>query len=67
MVLHAVITPFLTYPSTKSTWFAFDLAMGGLDPHEEREAEEAVMVGTSRPGDIGGLRRRAAGASSYKG
>ena len=50
MVLHVVITPFLTYPSTKSTWFAIDLAMGGLEPHEQREAEEAVMAGNSSPG-----------------
>jgi uncharacterized protein (DUF983 family) len=45
MVAHVVITPFLTYPSTKTTWFAFDLAMGGLDPHEQREAEQAVSAG----------------------
>lgn len=48
MVAHVVITPFLTYPSTKSTWFAFDLSMGGLEPREQREAEEAVTAG-SRP------------------
>jgi uncharacterized protein (DUF983 family) len=42
MVAHAVLTPFLTYPSTKTTWFAFDLAMGGLEPHEQREAEAAL-------------------------
>lgn len=42
MVAHVVLTPFLTYPSTKTTWFAFDLVMGGLEPHEEREAEAAV-------------------------
>jgi hypothetical protein len=42
MVAHVVLTPFLTYPSTKTTWFAFDLAMGGLEPHEQREAEAAV-------------------------
>lgn len=45
MVAHVVLTPFLTYPSTKSTWFAFDLAMGGLEPHEQRDAEEAVRAG----------------------
>ncbi|MFP5371969.1 MAG: DUF983 domain-containing protein [Actinomycetes bacterium] len=45
MVAHVLITPFLTYPSTKTTWFAFDLAMGGLEPHEQREAEAAVTGG----------------------
>jgi uncharacterized protein (DUF983 family) len=48
MIAHVVITPFLTYPSTKSTWFAFDLAMGGLDPHEQSEAEQAVNARSSQ-------------------
>lgn len=48
MFAHVVITPFLTYPSSKSTWFAFDLAMGGLDADEQSEAEAAV-VNTGRP------------------
>ena len=47
MVAHVVITPFLTYPSTKTTWFAFDLAMGAIEPSEQREAEEAVGAGTT--------------------
>lgn len=48
MVAQVVITPFVTYSSPESTWFAFDLAMGGLDLREQREAEEAVTAG-SRP------------------
>ena len=48
MVGHVLITPFLTYPSTKTTWFAFDLAMGGLEPHEQREAEAAVEADVIR-------------------
>ena len=47
MVAHVVLTPFLTYPSTKSTWFAFDLAMGGLEPNEQREAEQAVAASST--------------------
>jgi len=42
MLGHVLITPLLTYPCTKTTWIAFDLAMGGLEPHEQREAEQAV-------------------------
>lgn len=44
MVAHVLLTPFLTYPSTKTTWFAFDLAMGGLEPHEQRQAEAALRA-----------------------
>ncbi len=49
MVAHVLITPFITYPSTKTTWFAFDLAMGELEPHEQREAEAAVAERTTAP------------------
>ena len=50
MIAHVLITPFVTYPSTKTTWFAFDLAMGGLEPHEEQEAEAAVAAGPHASG-----------------
>jgi uncharacterized protein (DUF983 family) len=42
MVLVAAVLPLVTYPSTKTTWFAIDLAMEPLSDDEQAEASAAA-------------------------
>lgn len=43
-VLHSTLTPLLTYPISKTVWFAVDLAMTELDADEVAEARAVAAA-----------------------